>query len=79
MTRPYHRNEPEPIILTEYVEPECIAFEYGSHSTTLVGFLADLYRGMVLIYGEQEAKERYWFMFHVKKDSAALQSNTVTA
>ena len=79
MTRSYHRNEPEPVVLTEYVEPESIVYEYGCHHTTLVGFLANLYRGQIWMYGEEKAPEHFWYLFHIKNDSAARQSNTVTA
>lgn len=78
MTRPYHRNEPEPIVLTEYVEPESIAYEYGCHSTTLFGFLAGLYRGQIWMYGEAEAKERFWHLFYMK-NSVSSPENTVPA
>lgn len=74
MTRPYHRNEPEPVIMTESVEPESIAYKYGLTYVKLTGFLANLYRGMVMMYGESEAKERFWFLFH-KKNSVSTPEN----
>ena len=78
MTRPYHRNEPEPVITTEFVEPESIVYEYGCHHTTLVGFLANLYRGQIWMYGEAEAKERFWHLFYIK-NSVSSPENTVPA
>lgn len=69
MTRQYiRRNEPEPVVLTEYVEPESIEYRYGRHFEILTGFWAGLYRGMVWMYGEEEAAERFWFLFHKKSD-----------
>ena len=78
MTRPYHRNEPEPVITTEFVEPESIVYEYGCHHTTLVGFLANLYRSQIWMYGEAEAKERFWHLFYIK-NSVSSPENTVPA
>ena len=78
MTRPYHRNEPEPVITTEFVEPESIAYEYGCHYATLTGFLANLYRGQIWMYGEEEAKERFWHLFYIK-NSVSSPENTVPA
>ena len=76
MTRPYNRNEPEPVVLTEYVEPESIEFRYGRHFTILTGFWAFLYRGMIWMYGEEEATIRFWFLFH-KKNSVSSPENAV--
>lgn len=74
MTRPYNRHEPEPIVLTDAVEPEKITYHYGSQLVTLTGTLAWLYRGMIRMYGEDEAKERFWFLFH-KKSSVTTPDN----
>ena len=66
MTRPYHRNEPEPTVSFEMVEPESILYQRGHVTATLTGFLASLYKGMVWMYGEDEANERFWWLFHKK-------------
>ena len=66
MTRPYHRNEPEPVVSFEMVEPDSILYQRGRVTVTLTGFLAGLYRGMIWMYGETEAKERFWWLFHKK-------------
>ena len=66
MTRPYHRNEPEPVVMTEAVEPESILYQRGRVTATLTGFLASLYKGMIWMYGEDEANERFWWLFHKK-------------
>ena len=79
MTRPYRRNEPEPVVMTETVEPESILYQRGRITTTLTGFLAGLYRGMIWMYGEAEAKERFWQMFYKKQDGVILPDNTVNA
>ena len=70
MTRPYHRkNEPEPVVTYEFVEPEPIIYHYGKVRITLTGFLAWLYRGMSMMYGgEDEASERFWFLFHKRPE-----------
>ena len=66
--RKYTRNEPEPTVVFEAAEPESIAYKYGACYITLTGFYAWLYRGMIWMYGEKEAAERFWFLFHKKSD-----------
>ena len=66
MTRPYHRNEPEPVVSFEMVEPESILYQRGRVTATLTGFQASLYKGMIWMYGETTAKERFWWLFHKK-------------
>ena len=54
------KNEPEPTVTFEAVDPEPIIFEFGTIYEKLTGFLAWLYRGMIWMYGEEEAKLRFY-------------------
>ena len=77
MTRPYTRNEPEPVVIAEAVEPEPITYHFGTVIATLTGFHAWLYRGMIWMYGEDEAKTRFWRLFY-KKNSVTSPDNAVS-
>lgn len=58
------KNQPEPEVTTEYVDPEKILYKFGLCRVYLTGFYAWLYRGMIWMYGEEEAARRFWFIFH---------------
>ena len=76
MTRKYTTKEmlTPPEVLCESMEPEPIYFSYGMAYVKLEGFLAWLYRGMIRMYGEDEAKERFYFLFHKKSDAVPQQN-----
>ena len=63
------KNPETPItVIYEAVEPESIIYRYGACMVTLTGLYAWLYRGMIWMYGEEEAKERFWFLFHKRPE-----------
>lgn len=50
----------------EAVKPEAVVYQRGTVYIRLNGFHAWLYRGMVWQYGEAEATERFWWLWHKK-------------
>lgn len=69
MIEKYKRPQKEDL-KAEYKEmqPEPITYRYAGQCVILTGFLAGLYRGMIWMYGEEEAKVQFWLMFHKKKE-----------
>ena len=57
-----------PSAILEQAKPEPIAYKRGNVCTQLKGFHAGLYRGMIWKYGETEATERFWWLWHKKSD-----------
>lgn len=62
-----------PKVAYEAVSTEGILYERGNVCKKLEGFYAWLYRAMIKRYGEAEATERYWWLWHKKEGS--LNSN----
>lgn len=59
------------------LETEPILYNYGPTLTTLTGFWAWLYRGMIPMYGEFEAKARvfeYMLACPTKKEKEAVSA-----
>ena len=54
-------------VLMESVEPESVAYKRGKVYITLTGSHAALYRQMVWFYGEAEATERFWWLWHKER------------
>lgn len=54
---------------------EPISYKRGNALVTLTGFNAWLYRGMIGMYGKEEATERFWWHWH-KKAVFVPQHNT---
>lgn len=63
----------------ESVEPEPYYFNFGNIHERLEGFYATLYRGMIVMYGEDTAKARFWAMFHTNENSVSGQENAVSS
>ena len=55
-----------PTVTYEAAEPEAIYYKRGLTYVKLTGFNAGLYRGMVWMYGEPEATDRFWWLWHKK-------------
>jgi hypothetical protein len=66
-----------PTVITQAVEPEPITYKRGTVYVKLTGFNAWLYRGMVAMYGQQEATERFWWLWHKKENSVLSPENAV--
>ena len=58
----------EPITAFETGTPEGIDYKRGTTFVRLEGFNAWLYRQMIWRYGESEATEKFWWLWH-KKDA----------
>jgi hypothetical protein len=82
MTRKYTTklDRHPPVVEYEFVEPAPppIAYHRGDVSVWLYGPNAGLYRGMIWMYGEEEATERFWWVWH-KKNSISTPENAVSA
>ena len=63
----------EPEVMYEAAEPEKIIYQRGSVYIYLYGFNASLYRGMIWMYGKEEATERYWWLWNKKAETAPKQ------
>ena len=50
----------------ESVTAESVVYKRGNVCIKLDGFYAWLYRGMIGMYGEAEATERFWWHWHKK-------------
>lgn len=51
----------------ETVEAEKVLYKRGCVSQYLSGANASLYRQMIWQYGEAEATERFWWLWHKKE------------
>ena len=69
----------EPTVITQAVEPEPIAYKRGLVYVKLTGLNAWLYRAMIWSYGESEATERFWWLWHKKENSALSPENAVSS
>ncbi len=58
-----------PTVMLEAVEPEPIYYKRGLVCQKLTGAHASLYRAMIWAYGEAEATERFWWLWHKKEGS----------
>ena len=67
----------KPTVITQSVEPEQITYKRGTVYVKLTGFNAWLYRGMVAMYGQSEATERFWWLWHKKENSVLSPENAV--
>lgn len=54
----------------EHMAPEKIMYKRGNINQYLDDFHASLYRAMVWKYGEAEAQERFWWLWHKHKKEA---------
>lgn len=66
----------EPMVVIEATEPEPIAYKRGTVYVKLTGLNAWLYRAMIWAYGEDEATERFWWLWH-KKNGVTTPDNAV--
>ena len=57
-------------VTVERVEPEPILYHRGTVLVTLTGLNAWIYRAQVIQYGEKEATERFWWLWHKKAVTA---------
>ena len=57
------------MIAMESTAPESIMYKRGLVYTKLEGFHAILFRQMIWQYGKAEATERFWWLWHTKKES----------
>ena len=57
-----------PTVVLEAAVPEPIFYKRGIVFVKLTGFHAYLYRGMIWMYGQTEATERFWWLWHKKSD-----------
>ena len=55
-----------PAVSFEAAEPEAIMYKRGPVFVKLTGFHAGLYQGMIWRYGNAEATERFWWLWHKK-------------
>ena len=62
-----------PAVTLEYRDPRGIAYDYNGVHVWLKGANAYLYRGMVWMYGKEQATREYWEMFHKKAMIAPQQ------
>lgn len=69
----------EPTVIIEATEPEPIAYKRGTVYVKLTGLNAWLYRAMIWAYGENEATERFWWLWHKKENSASTPERAVPA
>ena len=56
-----------PEVMTDAVEPEQIAYKRGAIYVHLTGMNAMLFRSMIGLFGEAEAIERFWWLWHKKE------------
>jgi hypothetical protein len=68
-----------PTLITQAVEPEPITYKRGTVYVKLTGLNAWLYRGMVAMYGQAEATERFWWLWHKKENSVTTPDNAVSS
>ncbi len=68
-----------PTVVLEAAEPEPIFYKRGTVFVKLTGFHAYLYRGMIWMYGQSEATERFWWLWHKKENSVSTPENAVLA
>lgn len=54
---------------TEATKPDSINYKRGNVEIVLTDFHATLYRWMVGMYGEQDATEKFWWLWHKKGSS----------
>ena len=59
----------EPTVILERGEPESIMYKRGMVYTELFGFHASLYLQMIWQYGKSEATEKFWWLWHEKKEA----------
>ena len=50
-------------------DPEGVMYKRGTVKQTLYGFHAQQYRSMIWKYGEAEAAERLWWIWHKRKEA----------
>ena len=65
------------VVEYEAVEPAPVTYRRGTVCVSLHGFHATLFRGMCMMYGEAEAIERFWWLWHKKTDSVHGQEDAV--
>ena len=58
-------------------DPESVMYKRGTVRQTLYGFCAQQYRSMIWKYGEAEAAERFWWIWHKKENSVTTPDNAV--
>ena len=68
-----------PSAILEQAKPEPIAYRRGNAYIQLTGFHAGLYRGMIWMYGEAEATDRFWWLWHSKENSVSTPENAVSS
>ena len=56
-------------VVLEVIEPEAIVYKRGNVCVTLSGFHAMQYRSMIWKYGKSEATERFWWLWHKRKEA----------
>lgn len=66
-----------PTVVLEAAEPEPINYKRGTVFVRLTGLNAWLYRAMIWAYGEAEATERFWWLWHKKENSVTTPDNAV--
>ena len=59
----------EPTVILERGEPESIMYKRGNVCVNLNGFNASQYRQMIWQYGKAEATEKFWWLWHEKKEA----------
>ena len=68
----------KPEVFFEPAEPESIVYQFGTIYEKLTGFHAWLYRGMIAMYGESEAKNRFFGYFYRTNKSGIAANNTAS-